>query len=118
MTENRLCVTSPRTFWGSYREHLVSLELAYSRKNKQTNKPQQQTTSKQAKKQQQRNKLPQTENEASKIKQKQQRPQQTNEQTTTKIKYFACLKLLVLRMVSVSVSSQTAAISNFRGYRK
>ena len=38
MTEYRLWVTSPRTFWGSQREHLVSWELAYSRRKTTTNK--------------------------------------------------------------------------------
>ena len=132
ITEYRLCVTSPRTFWGSLMEHFVSWELAYSLKKKRKqnnnnnnnnnnskNKHNDKKTSKQANKQT-RNKLLWTKKQTSKIKQQQQqrRPQQNKRAATTKIKYIACLKLLMLTMVSFSVSSQTAAVSDFRGYCK
>ena len=120
MTEYRLWVTSPRTFWGSQREHLVSWELAYSRRKTTTNKNNNHNDKIQANKERnckQKNKLPSTENKTSKAKQQQQRPQQRNKQQISSTLHGAN-SVLMLSIFFCSVSSQTAAVSNFRGYRK
>ena len=125
ITEYRLCVTSLRTFWGSLMEHSVSWELAYSLKKKKTTTTTARTnttTKKQASKQtkKQETNYYKQKKQTSEIRQQhqQRRPQQNKRAATIKVKYIACLKLLMLSMVSFSVSSQTAAVSDFRGYCK
>ena len=92
-------------------------------KQQQQQQQQEQTQrqkNKQASKQTNKKQITINKKQTSKIKQQhqQRRPQQNKRAATTKIKYIACLKLLMLSMVSFSISSQTAAVSDFRGYRK
>ena len=93
------------------------------KKQKQQQQQQEQTQrqkNKQASKQTNKKQITINKKQTSKIKQQhqQRRPQQNKRAATTKIKNIACLKLLMLSMVSFSISSQTAAVSDFRGYRK